>query len=517
VDFRSALRLSPKFKAALTLFVVASLAVWFMAFVAVGYPWTMVGYFTDGLFYLLMADALTHGVSASGSETGATLLAIGRFPPGYALYLSLLGGDRTAEGMVMANLAQMLAVLALMLIAFGYYRRLAGRAFPALLGVIYVTVTGSIHPWALELSSEPLFMAMLLGLCWIATADHFPRRWLWMGVLLGLACLVRVMGVVLIPVLVLHIWYSSKDWRRALAAGSFAALPTLAWQCFQWLSGQTSETSYVSGFYDGLASLGGWWSTLPERILALHLAFAPYVFPVWAKLVFSTLLLVAVAPSAWSAFRRLEFPAWSALALIATLVAWPFPGHMDRLAGPIVPLLAGLLLAGTANAWRLPAFSRVSPRPSIVVAMAALAFAGHALSVAWLAGMPARVADPQLRAYQRSIVGHNRIDPQREFENYHQILTAAEMLSEFVPPTSCVDTTMPLLIRLRTNTHLRLLSAEDDLSHSPCEYLLAINARGEDSPPALFPLNDPDLPPHEILLLTKTSEGFSSAVLMRLR
>jgi hypothetical protein len=506
---------SPRLRLALALAAAAVLCLWFLAFVRVGYPWTMVGYFTDALFYLLSADALTHGVTTPGSETGAMLLAVGRFPPGYALYLSFFGADRTAEGMVMANLAQMVAVLALVLVGFGYFRQLTGRALPALLGVLYVVGTGAIHPWALELTSEPLFMAMLLGLCWIAVADRLPRRWLWMGLLLGLACLVRKMGVVLVPVLVLHVWHSQRDWRRALLAGLLAALPTLAWQGFQWLSGQQASTTYVSEFQHGLGSIGGWWSTLPDRLLRLHLALAPYLFPGWAKLLFSTLLLLALVPRAWAALRRLDFAAWSALALIGTLVAWPFPEHMDRLAGPIVPLLAGLLLAGGLAAWRPGADARLPWRPALGVALGVVVVAGNALSTAQMAGMPGRVEDPTLRPYLRSLVGHNRSDPRREFENYHQILAGAGMLSQLVPPSSCVDTTMPLLVQLRTDTRLRLLREGDDWASSPCEFLLAVNARGVDSPPALYPLGAPGLPPHELIFVSKTGEGFDSAVLMR--
>jgi hypothetical protein len=360
-------------------------------------------------------------------------------------------------------------------------------------------------------------MAMLLALCSLAIAQHVPRRWFWMAILLGLACLVRKMGVVLIPVLVVHLWRGGGDWRKAILAGVVAALPTLAWQAYQTLSGQHASTSYVAELHNGLGMIGSWWETLPERLARIALTAAPYLLPLWAKWCFVALLAFFALPPAWAALKRFDFVAWSALMLLATLVAWPYPDHMDRLMGPVVVLIASMVVAGGASSRRPTDRASSRWKSAAGAALAALVAVGVAQSALWLASMPGRISSPELAPYQRSFVGHNRSDPRREFENYHQIMLASELLQSAVPADACVDTTMSLLISLRTRVRLRLMTAPHQWESSPCDYLLAINSRGGAGPPALYPLGDPTLPPHDEVFRTVTSEGFLSAVLLRRR
>lgn len=488
-----------------------ALLAWLSLYVAVGYPWTQVGSYVDAHYYLLSADALTQGVDAAGSRAGATWLTTGRFPPGYPLYLSLFGAARDAEGLVRANLAQMLSLLLMLALCFGYFARAGGSRTKAVLALLAIPALSFVQPWSLELTSEPLFTAMLAGACWMALLPAFPRRWLWMGTLLGLAALVRTLGLVLAPVLALWTWRETRDWRRAAASLLLACAPALAWQAFQWL-GHAGTHSYATEFQSGIAGIGGWWSSLGERASLLLAALTPRQLPGPAFVAFGLLLLAALLAAAPRAVRAGDFGSWAALAMLATLLAWPYPEHLERLAGPVAPLLVAVLLAHLRRADTAPV--RRPLATTLSVSLLALGAGGHLLASQRLLQLQGAVRDPLLAPYLRSVVAYNRDDPTRELENYHQVLVAASMLEQFVPPGACVLTTMQLVVRQRSDADVRLLRPPFPPADSSCEYVLAVNLAARDGVPALYPL-DSGQAGLQTVYTTLTSERFLSAALLK--
>lgn len=485
----------------------STLLVWLLAYVSLGYPWTMVGVYTDGLSYLSIADAM-RGVGDPDSAAGLQALRGGRFPPGYPAYLSLFGADNSATGMRLANLAQMLSVLLMAAIVFAYLRSCSGSRRLALLGLLYVLSLPFVQPWSLELTSEPLFVAVTVAACWIAGFGTMPRRWIWVAALIACACLIRMLGLVLLAALVLWTWRAERSWVRALAAGAIAALPIAAWLAFQWHAGLRADATYIGEFSSASRSM----PPLSPAILLASLdgllgAFAPRYFPHPLAAVFAALLLVAAGARArWDSLG--DLPTLATGLLLVTLLSWPYPDHLHRLAGPVAPLLAALALrAGAKTA--LPRNWDATIRACLLAG----AGAGFLLGTLRLARAHVEISDPALVPYARNVVTHNRTQPMREVENFHLILLAAEQSARLVGPADCMTTTLPALVRLRAPEQVRTLRQPFDWASNGCAYVLAINATFAGTP-ALYPMQEPGIR-YDPVLVSRFPDGPIAAALIR--
>lgn len=508
-----------------TLALGLALGFWILAFLVTGHPWTMVGLFSDAVAYLWMADALSRSGADALASLGHDMLRGGRFPPGYPLYLWLFGADVGPSGMRRANLAQMLSVLACLALTLVLVRRLGGSWLLAVLGAGYVASLPWIHPWALELVSEPLFTALLLVACLMSLHPERRQQRLAMAVLLGLACLVRTMGLALLPALWLH---ACAGWRaqglgrsqaglRAAVLTLLALLPSLAWSLYQSATGLKAGDHYLAEFSAALGASDGLGELVGRQVHAVGAALVP------ASLGFDALRaplgLVLLAAAGWAAWRlrhRVGFIAYAWAGLLAILLLWPYPEHAERLVGPLTPLSFGLLVAA-ANGGRLH-LGPARRRALLAAALVAAAVVLHALLIQGqsLLAMRQSIEAAELSAYARAVTLSRDPEPARAADNLHRVLEAAAALDALLPDGACVVSSLPEIVALRASRPVRQLLMPFEAATQPCRYLLAVNLLApQRGLPALYPLleNGQGL---RVAYLSRSAYGFVAAVIVDL-
>jgi hypothetical protein len=451
---------------------------WLVAFVALGYPWTMVGSSLDALSYLWMADALSHGVSRPESAFGAQYLFLSRFPPGYPIYLAAFGAGVDADGMLRANLAQMISVIALILMLWVYALRLTRSALAAWLVLVYTLAQPMMLPWSLELFSEPLYAALLLGICLLSSIERLPRAWLWMAVLIGFACLVRSIGLALIPALALWLWRTQRSPVRALAASVIAALPVAVWSLLKPMQAAGTKDSYLTQLRSELANTGDQWLDLVlAQLSGLVSALAPGSLPSALQLAIGGAVLTLFARGAW---RERERPNFTTLAVVFTLlmlVAWPFPRYLDRLAGPIVPLMLisiwGWWVPRTAPTSATPMWSGYSA--AVVGIGAIIALAGMTGALRSFARPALWTAETTLTPYLRNASVFAGSSPLLVAKIHHASVLSAGRLADVVPEPQCVSTTFAAWLMLHTKVPVRDTAIPFDWEHNPCRFVFVMN------------------------------------------
>lgn len=451
---------------------------WLVVFVALGYPWTMVGSSLDALSYLWMADALSHGVSRPESAFGAQYLFLSRFPPGYPIYLAAFGAGVDADGMLRANLAQMTSVIALILMLWVYALRLTRSALAAWLVLIYTLAQPMMLPWSLELFSEPLYAALLLGICLLPSIERLPRAWLWMAVLIGFACLVRSIGLVLIPALALWLWRTQRSPARALAASLIAALPMAVWSLVKAMRATGTEDSYLTQLRSELANTGNQWLDLVvAQLSSLVSALAPGSLPAPLQMVIGGAVLTLFARGAWRERGRTSFTTLAVVLTLLMLVAWPFPRYLDRLAGPIVPLMLVSIWI-----WWVPRTSPTSATPvrsgygaAIVGIGAIIALAGMTGALRLFARPALWATEPALTPYLRNASVFASNSPLLIAKIHHASVLSAGRLVDFVPANQCVSTTFAAWLMLHTQVPVRDTEIPFDWENNPCRFVFVMN------------------------------------------
>lgn len=466
----------------------ATLLCWLIAFIAIGYPWTMVGSSLDGLSYLWMADALNHGVSRPESAFGAQLLFHGRLPPGYPLFLSTLGADSSEAGMLRANLAQMGSVLALALLIGIYAHQRTRSILAALLVVVYSMAHPMITPWAFELFSEPLYTAMLIVICMIAGNERIPRGWLWAALLIGFACLVRSIGVVLIPALMVLLM--QRSWLKAGLAGGLAAIPSLIWQISKGQPAEGSGGSYLAQWQSQLQGTDGHWMELAlTQVSSLIRSIAPGGLPeAWRLLLGATLLMLFLSV-AWQQRRRPTFDTLAILGTLAILAIWPFPGYLDRLSGPIVPLL----LIGLIHHCLAPP---VVPSPRTrqlqlwLVGSSTLLVLTAMFSTLLMLIQPAiRSAETELTPFMRNASALTADDPQFIAKIHLASALTARDLATQIPTGQCISSTFAYWLRLFASVPVMDTVTPFSWTENPCRYVFLINVESaRDGFSGLYPM-----------------------------
>lgn len=454
---------------------LALLVLWLIAFVALGYPWTVVGSSTDALSYLWTADALTHGVSRPESAFGAKLLFQGRLPPGYPIYLSAFGAGVGDGEMLRANLAQMFAVLSMMALIFAHARHAIGARLPALLILIYILAHPMVTPWAFELFSEPLYTALLMAICLIAASDRLPRAWLWAAVLIGFACLVRSIGLFLIPALALWL-LAQRLWTRAIIASVVAAAPTLLWSLAKGAAADGAGGSYLAQLQSVLATADGQWMQLATTQLASLLrSFAPGGLPDALRLLIGSALLTLFLRVAWMQRRHPTFDTLAVLSTLAMLAVWPFPGYLDRLSGPIVPLMLISILHHWFRQRAVEQPQREARKAWFAGAGGAIALAAMVSTLLTLARPSIWTVEPELRPFMRNASALLAKDPAFIAKIHFASSLAARGLAEQIPAGQCVSSSFAYWVRLFAPVPVADTSMPFSWEQNPCRFVFLVN------------------------------------------
>ncbi len=477
------------------------LLAWLLAFLAIGYPWTMVGSSFDALSYLWMADALSQGVSSPEATFGSNLLFQGRLPPGYPIYLSAFGAGVDAEGMWRANLAQIAAVLAMAALLCSYAWKHTNSGLWVLLVALYTLAHPMITPWSFELFSEPLYASLVLAVCLIATSERLPRAWLWAGLLLGVACLVRSMGLVLIPALMW--WLAHRSWPRALLAGIVAATPAVVWSQLKGPPGEGTGASYLAQLRMQLADADGQWLELAlTQATSLIRSVAPGGLPEMLRLVLGAALLLWFFRIAWRERRSPALDTLFVLATLAILAIWPFPGYLDRLCGPVVPLMLVVLIRSASS----EKAADLTRRPGIWWAGGStlVIMLSMLMTLASLARPSIINAEQELQPYGRNASVLNAEDPTFVAQVHLASALAARGLSDQIPAGQCISTTFGYWVRLFAPVPVKDTVTPFSWSDNPCRYIFLVNlASPRDGFSGIYPM---PLPPDQYSLVFVSRE-----------
>lgn len=299
-----------------------------------------VGVFVDDGYYVILAKALATGHGLRNLQLPGEPYAT-HFPPGYAVFLSLLWrlAPPFPQNVVVFKLANagLLGVATTVGYLFAVRRlRLSARlAVPAvLLG------TASIPALVLAgmVLSETLFLALFLAT--LLTAERALdaptlRGAVAVGMLCGILALIRAIGVVVLPVVALLLWRRA-GWRHALVALAAALALLMPWQ--MWVLAHRGNLlpdlvgsfgSYGDWLVQGYRELG--WgrlgAVLARNVEVLRDTFRVLLAPLLPLPVKNAFLAVALgvwAAGAWVVGRRAPVFLSTMVVYVGVVLSFPF-------------------------------------------------------------------------------------------------------------------------------------------------------------------------------------------------
>lgn len=442
-------------------------------FSSFGMPAVYVGGFSDGVSYLYMADVLR------GVDSGIGLLHFrhAQFPPGYPAFLALLGAGTDDPSRALWGQA-VLAALASLLIVLWSRSLLASWPAALLLAAVALLFPWQL-PWAFEPSSEPLFVALLLLICWIAhgSAPH-PRRILVLALLVGVLCLVRTAGAP--AVIALLIWAHARGARPGvlLLAGLTSTAPGIAWQAYK--QSQPFTASYLDSLPDLVSALAtdplGFLGTQVE---AWSTGFSPTIVAMPWSLVAGMAVLALALPALWRRLRERCFDALFLALYLPAIALWPFPAEMPRLVGVTLPVLLPLATLGLVRLLHRASPHLASPTSatSALVLVLALCTAGWQPSLGRVLEAPR--AEP-LSGLVRSAGYILSADPTDLLETQHRTLMLLREARSLVPAEECIYSTSPSMTSLHVDrmtwmTPAQVVDEHGQLSALRCPWFLVSN------------------------------------------
>ena len=390
------------------------------------WPHSFIGVFSDSISYIRIATFLSP--FAAADELVREVFLTTHFPPGYPFVLGLLGG--TASNLTWAFAIHCLIFAATVVVVAMFFRdEFSDRRFA--IGATLLTVLSPA--WlmaAMRFSSEPLFACLLLAGLMLASRERFRLA----GLTFGLACLVRSIGVTVLPAFVLWLVIDPSRRKGAMLPIALAILPYVAWEVFRTLTASgtdyASDLSVVLGALSGGAAIEYVIQQGSAVISALSLALDQGPLALLA----GGALIVFLIPGWFSRFRAGKLDAYILPCYLALIAIWPYPWDMPRFLGPVTPLVL------------LSAASALDAVPQARAAIAAV-FSGW---VALLAGgMIFRLAVPVpegLAAYKVSDPYYgaaNHVQAVELLETIRSFDTALENVPMVVPAEACVYSTVP--------------------------------------------------------------------------
>jgi hypothetical protein len=336
-------------------------------------PWP-VGIFEDDGMYVILGKALAEGngyrfLNLPGAPYGT------HFPPGYPAFLAMMWKlfPRFPDNVFAFKIANCLLVAFAALMTVRYLRDRLRFSIEASSAVAILTMaTVPILLLTAVVMSEPLFVALLMPAVIVgerAASDGKGRDALLAGLLCGVLTLVRTLGAVLLPAILLVVLWRRR-WRAAaltFAAGMAIIAP---WQL--WASAHAAEVdgpllgkygAYLPWLANGFAR-GGLpfaWGVLQKNVDQLAGFFTFTLMPTvppWPRMSALVLLIVVVAVGMWELWRRSPVAALFTMLYGGVVLLWPFEPTRFMLA--IVPLVGATLALGIRGIamWGAPATGR---------------------------------------------------------------------------------------------------------------------------------------------------------------
>lgn len=348
----------------------------FLAAVLCITPWP-VGAYEDDAIYTLLAKALATGegyrmINLPGAPEAT------HYPPGYPFLLSLLWRAWPAfpDNVVVFKFANAVLVA---VAAGGAYSFARGRLGYGPLPAALIAMAGIASMTMLQLAglvlSEPLFVALLflaLPLVERCSREGSVRDAAIAGVLLGVLCMVRTIGVVAVGAAILVLLWR-RHLRAAAVIAAVSALFLVPWQ--MWVGAHESELApilqgkygpygswLVDGYREGgidfarkviLKNLAGAGNTLSYLVMPTQLGVLRQIsLLMLVPMVLAGLVLVA---------KRAPFLIAFCLAYVVLIIVWPFHPYRFLLALWPVLVIAVAAVIRVLWTWR--------PRGSVTAAL----------------------------------------------------------------------------------------------------------------------------------------------------
>ncbi|MBK7972543.1 MAG: hypothetical protein IPK07_04435 [Deltaproteobacteria bacterium] len=490
---------------------LAALAVGFAALGAFYLYWgtstRLLSFGGDNATYLLIARDLSpfggHSPGAAGYASQSY------YPPLYPAVMAITGA---AQALAAAHAFTITILVAAFAIAFAWYRSLGLGSILSALLVLAVAGTRGTYMTALEIESEPLYLALTLVALAATRRDERDGAYGWRGWLapsaVGAATLTRSAGLAMLVAYLVYLAVRRPrlGWLRAVVA----TVPTLAWVRVGGNSdyGRILVERYRDGGLTALVeTVASQLATLWAEWLGL---FA--VEPVGLVVVVVSGVTVLALAGLLLRLRRGALEALYLGAYLALIVIWPFPGEMARFLVVTIPIVLGLAaLAAREGLERLP-----PGRARAWVAVGLWAGLGSVL-VPQLALTAARFhggATPELGALRRSALWYDpdRVTAEKTLHFAARLEDALARVAEHVPRNGCVFSVKPSLVGLfadRRAIYTPPASVADEPFHAEveragCRWFFLI-AAGTQSAAPLYP-RDRFEPPLDEVDVTRMGE-----------
>jgi hypothetical protein len=442
------------------------------------------GLFSDSAIYLLLADAL---LSKDPNFDWLTFLFERYpFPPLYPVFLAVLGGGSGAAHWTHTIGALTLAACAGAIVLWWWRERI-----PVLIacGAALVFTLAPVTLFsAMDIFSEPLYVLLTLT-AMIALTPDAPRRsaWYTAALALGLAGIVRTVGITAIVAFIVHWWWCTRG-RRYRATPFLALLPTLAWAAIKWL--RDYDSSYVLTVirFPLRETLPALLTEIPSNLAALweHGRASLDVVGHPAAGVLLGVLLAFAAAGFLARVAARRFDALYLAAYGALILVWPHSEHAGRFLFVIMPIMglqatyAALTLARAVHGARLRQAITALP---LLLAVALIAPSGSVIMVTI-----ARFSDGAYHDAVRTEAWHRRANDgiaRTEADIVREMTAAIVALGERVEAGAFITSVYPQTVMLLTRRPGLFPAAADasapvfDASMRACPYALLLNSTSD--------------------------------------
>ena len=438
----------------------------------------IVGLVADDAIYVLLADYFSP--YSNDLRDGASFIAKnGLFPPGYPLFLALLGAD--SHNIYYAHVLTTLVILS----AFWASARYLFMASGSFLLVIIYVATFFLLPRTLlhnlELMSEPLFLLFsMLALAKYESLkdDRNAYGVCWVAIFVCLATLTRTAGIALLFAFIF--WqFASAGKNRVWGAVLLAIVPLLVWEVlktFVYIQLPNSYSQNLVNSYN-LNDAPALLRKIGHHLLDVWSGWRKYidVTAQFSSLPASILLSVCTLPALFVRLANFRLDAIYFVLYLAMILIWPYTDHTARFLYPIMPLafFYVVLSIGLLREQKWRAYAH-----GLVLGLTLLAAVP---STAQIISKAIRRDDFNLGVFTRTSALYENTNPlatiETGFNILQELINAMQISGKMIPANECVYSAHSELFMYYGRRYSRPPNAAGlqsvTLNNSPeCRYLL---------------------------------------------
>jgi len=410
--------------AALGACLIALMAIQLLPYGDLSFP----GVFMDSYEYLNMAEFFSPWYERQHDRAVDSIL-YNLFPPFYPLVLALFGGggERVATSYVIHSVTYcaMFGAIA------GWLVSLRISWAWSLTVAMLLCLSTWLHLSSVRISSEPLFIALMLAAFVRMELSNSRRFDLLLVLLVALAVLSRSAGLFLVCALFVACWRQTGSLKLGILHASCAAAPFAAWTLFKSI---VADSNYVEIGASRLPdSLAGTLAYVSQQAQATLFALSPWGQESAASAVAAIIILALSLALFLKRLRQAKLDALFAAIYLPVVFVWPYSADTARLATPLLIVFVGY--ASITVAAMMP-----SARLGALIARSLLAasLAIPALDTIVRLSVP---VDSELAAFKKQDFFFLAVDSQQSkdaVELLYRIVTTLEEIPQHVASTDCI-------------------------------------------------------------------------------